>query len=132
MKRIVVAAVALVEGKKVLVTQRGYGEFQGGWEFPGGKEEPGETLEQTAKREIEEELKIEIEITRKLVTVEYDYPRFHLTMTLFAARKTSGKITFVEAEDARLVTAEELDSVPFLPADKSAIPALKEYLVSLS
>ena len=56
MKTVNVVAAIIKQGGKILATQRGYGEFAGGWEFPGGKIEPGETPEQAAVREIREEL----------------------------------------------------------------------------
>lgn len=73
----VVAAVIVQDGK-VYATERGYGEFKGGWEFLGGKIEAGETPEAALKREIKEELATEISVDQYLGTVEYDYPSFHL------------------------------------------------------
>lgn len=64
-----VAAVIVQDGK-VYATERGYGEFKGGWEFPGGKIEAGETPEAALKREIEEELATEISVDQYLGTVE--------------------------------------------------------------
>ena len=75
----VVAAVILSEGK-IFATQRGYGEFKGGWEFPGGKIEDGETPEVALKREISEELETKIRVGELIDTIEYDYPNFHLPM----------------------------------------------------
>lgn len=56
MKTIDVVAAIIEKGDEILATQRGYGEFEGGWEFPGGKVEAGETPEQAIVREIKEEL----------------------------------------------------------------------------
>ena len=67
-----------LKGDKIFATERGYGEFKGGWEFPGGKIEEGETPQQALVREIKEELDMEIEVGELLDTVEYDYPTFHL------------------------------------------------------
>ena len=83
MKTIEVVAAIIVDGDKIFATQRGYGEFKDGWEFPGGKIEQGETPEQALIREIKEELDTEIEIGKLVETVEYDYPKFHLTMHCF-------------------------------------------------
>ena len=69
--------------KKIFATQRGYGEFKGGWEFPGGKVEEGETPQEALKREIMEELATEIKVGDYIKTVEYDYPKFHLSMQCF-------------------------------------------------
>ena len=69
--------------KQIFATQRGYGEWKDWWEFPGGKIEAGESAEQAIVREIKEELATEIKTERKLCTVEYDYPAFHLKMECF-------------------------------------------------
>ena len=58
MKTIKVVAAIIQKDGKTFATQRGYGEFQGGWEFPGGKIEEGETPEQALVREIKEEQKL--------------------------------------------------------------------------
>lgn len=64
MKHIEVVAAIIEHKGKLLATQRGYGEFEGMWEFPGGKIEPGETAESALKREIQEELGIDITIDK--------------------------------------------------------------------
>ena len=84
--RVVAAVIRAVnnENKPVIfATQRGYGEFKGGWEFPGGKIESGETPQQALKREIMEELDTEIAVGELIDTIEYDYPNFHLSMDCF-------------------------------------------------
>ena len=80
MKKIEVVAGIVCRENKILVTQRGYGEFKDGWEFPGGKLEAGETGVEALKRELREELDMEVVVGDLLETVEYDYPQFHLTM----------------------------------------------------
>lgn len=121
MKRIrVVAAVILSEGK-VFVTQRGYGDFKGGWEFPGGKIEEGETPEAALRREIFEELDTEIVVGELIDTIEYDYPNFHLSMDCFWCEIVSGKLVLKEHEAARWLDKENLYSVEWLPADISLI-----------
>ena len=73
MKKVVdVVAAIIVRDGKVLATERGYGEFKGGWEFPGGKIEQGECPEAALIREIKEELDADISIDSHLVDVEYD------------------------------------------------------------
>ena len=125
MKTIRVVAAVIRKGDAIFVTARGYGEFKGQWEFPGGKVEEGETLQQALIREIEEELDTEIEVGELIQTVEYDYPNFHLSMDCFWAVVKTGKLVLKEAEAARWLTKEELDSVNWLPADIDLIQRLK-------
>ena len=125
----VVAAVikAVKEDGRMMIfaTQRGYGEFKGGWEFPGGKIEEGETPEQALAREIQEELDTEIRVGDLIDTIEYDYPTFHLSMDCFWAEVVSGNLELKEAEAAKWLTKEELDSVEWLPADITLIEKIK-------
>lgn len=125
MKTIEVVAAIIAHENRILATQRGSGEFKDGWEFPGGKVEPGETPEQAIVREIKEELVVEIAPQKLVTTVEYDYPKFHLTMHCFLSRIVSGKINLLEHEDAKWLAREELDSVDWLPADVEVVQALK-------
>ena len=125
MKTIRVVAAVIRKGDAIFATARGYGEFRGQWEFPGGKVEEGETPQQALIREIEEELDTEIEVGELIQTVEYDYPNFHLSMDCFWAVVKTGKLVLKEAEAARWLTKEELDSVNWLPADIDLIQRLK-------
>ena len=120
----VVAAVICdsIEHKtKIFSTARGYGEFKGGWEFPGGKIEAGETPQQAVVREIREELDATVRVGDLIDTIEYDYPAFHLSMDCFWCEVASGELKLLEAEAARWLTKEELDSVQWLPADVTLI-----------
>ena len=119
----VVAAIICKDGS-YFATQRGYGEFEGMWEFPGGKIEPGESREVALKREIQEELGLDIIIENLLCTTKYDYPSFHLTMHCYLCNIASGEIELREHKSARWLTAETLDSVEWLPADKEVIDKL--------
>jgi len=121
MKTVEVAAAVIGRGGMTFATQRGYGEFKDGWEFPGGKIEPGETPQQALRREIEEELGIEIVVGDLIDTVEYDYPEFHLRLHCFRAEIADGTIELREHEAARWLSAEELESVDWLPADRELV-----------
>lgn len=125
MKQIeVVAAIIRREGC-IFATQRGYGEWQDWWEFPGGKIEVGETPEDALRREIREELSTEISVDEFFCTVEYDYPKFHLTMHCYLCSLTTDILHLNEHEAARWLAKDELDNVQWLPADESIIEKIK-------
>ncbi|MGN0240424.1 MAG: (deoxy)nucleoside triphosphate pyrophosphohydrolase [Candidatus Weimeria sp.] len=128
MKTLHVVCAVIRKDDKIFATQRGYGEFKDGWEFPGGKIEPGETPQQALEREIREELDTEIEVGELIDQIEYDYPDFHLSMQCFRALVRSGKLKLLEAEDARWLTAETIDSVDWLPADMELVKKIKAAL----
>ena len=125
MKQIEVVAAIIYKDDAYFATQRGYGEFEGMWEFPGGKIEPGESSEYALKREIQEELGIDITIDKFLCTTEYDYPSFHLTMHCYLCRVEVGEIELREHKSAQWLTAEILDNMEWLPADKEVVEKLK-------
>ena len=106
MKIIRVAAAIIIEKGKVFATQRGYGEFKDGWEFPGGK----------------------IEVVELLDKVEYDYPKFHLSMDCFVCRGKSGDLVLKEHEAAKWLTKDELYHVDWLAADLGIVGKIKQYM----
>lgn len=128
MKTIKVVAAIIRDKDRIFATQRGYGEFKDGWEFPGGKIEEGETPENALIREIREELDTEISVGEKITCVEYDYPKFHLSMDCFWAEIVSGDLVLKEYEAAKWLSREELDSVDWLPADLELIEKIKEQM----
>ena len=124
MKQIEVVAAIIRKDDKIFATQRGYGDFKDGWEFPGGKMELGETPEEALKREILEELDTKIVVERLLTTVDYDYPKFHLTMHCFICSIESGSLTLKEHEAARWLKLSDIYSVDWLPADRVVVDEL--------
>lgn len=128
MKSIDVVAAVIVKKDLVFVSQRGYGEFKDGWEFPGGKIKPGEPPEQALVREIKEELDASIAVDAYLDTVSYDYPQFHMTMRIYRCHLEKPHLELLEHEAAKWVTKDQLDQVPFLPADKLALGRIKASL----
>lgn len=128
MKTVRVVAGIIIEDGKVFATQRGYGEFKDGWEFPGGKIEQGETPEEAVVREIMEELDTEVEVKELFDTVEYDYPKFHLSMDCFICNGKKGDLVLKEHEAAKWLTKETLHTVDWLPADYGLVEKLREML----
>ena len=132
MKTIKVVAAVICDSIKVknhiFVTARGYGEFKGQWEFPGGKIEDGETPQTALVREIKEELDTIVEVGELIDTIEYDYPSFHLSMDCFWCEVVEGELKLLEAEDAKWLNRDELDSVQWLPADLKIIDRIKDMM----
>lgn len=79
-------------------------------------------------QEIRDERDVKIEVKYFLETVEYDYPAFHLSMDCFFCAIKSGEMVLKEHEAAKWLTAETLDSVDWLPADKGLVEGIREYL----
>ena len=121
----VVAAIIYKEGR-VFATQRGYGDYKDWWEFPGGKVEAGETPEEALVREIREELATEISVGDYLMTVEYDYPEFHLSMACYWCTIKEGNLTLLEHEAARWLPFSDLRQVNWLPADIQVIEEIEK------
>lgn len=126
MKRIEVVAAIIRKDGKIFATQRGYGDFKDWWEFPGGKIESGESPEQALVREIREELSTDIIIEKLLRTVEYDYPKFHLTLHCYLCTLASDSLHLNEHEAARWLSKEDIHTVKWLPADEEVLEMLAE------
>ena len=129
--RVVAAVIKAVNEKGepiIFATQRGYGDFKGGWEFPGGKIEEEESPQEALVREIREELDTEVVVGELIDTIEYDYPTFHLSMDCFWVEVVSGDLVLKEHEAAKWLTKEELGTVEWLPADVSLIQTIKNCL----
>ena len=112
----------------IFATQRGYGEYKDWWEFPGGKIEAEESPDQALIREIKEELEVDIKVGKKIDTIEFDYPTFHLSMDCFWCQIISGDLLLKEHEAARWLTKEDLYSVDWLPADLTLIEKIDKQL----
>ena len=123
----VAAAMISREDGRILICQRPETKARAlGWEFPGGKIEAGETPQQAVVREIREELDATVRVGDLIDTIEYDYPAFHLSMDCFWCEVVSGELKLLEAEAARWLTKEELDSVQWLPADVTLIDKIRK------
>ena len=124
-----VVAGIIYKNNKFLIAQRNLKKDQGGlWEFPGGKIEQGETPEEAVVREIMEELDTEVEVKELFDTVEYDYPKFHLSMDCFICKIKKGDLVLKEHEAAKWLAKETLHTVDWLPADYGLVEKLREML----
>ena len=131
MKTVHVAAAIIrrnAESNEVLAVKRGYGPMAGMWEFPGGKVESGESAEEACKREITEELQVNITNLQSFYTVEYDYESFHLSMECFFAQLAqegcAEPVARDQQQDIRWVHRQHLARLEWMPADLGLIAAL--------
>ena len=124
-KSIKVVAAIIIKDGSFFATQRGYGAWKDWWEFPGGKVEAGETAEEALVREIKEELDTLVSVDEFFMTVEYDYPEFHISMDCFICSVISGELTLLEHESARWLPLSDPWKVRWLPSDIEVIKKLK-------
>ena len=125
-KSIKVVAAIIIKDGSFFATQRGYGAWKDWWEFPGGKVEAGETPGDALVREIKEELDTLVSVDEFFVTVEYDYPEFHISMDCFICSVISGELTLLEHESSRWLPLSDPWQVRWLPSDIEVIKKLTE------
>lgn len=120
-------AVIWNEQRQILIDRRKQSGLLGGlWEFPGGKLEPGETVEACIRREIQEELGIEVEVGDRLISVDHTYSHFRVTLEVHHCRHLSGEPQPLESDEVRWVTLDEIDTFPFPAANIKIIAALRQ------
>ncbi len=120
MKYITVVAAIIIHNNQILCVQRSENKLNyisKKWEFPGGKIEEGETREETIKREISEELKMNIKVEEEFITVSHQYPDFHLTMHSFICRSENKELTLTEHIDYKWLVKNELNQLDWAAAD---------------
>lgn len=123
-----VVGAAIVEKGRVLAAQRGPGMSAAGvWEFPGGKVEPGESEPEALRRELREELHLQIEPQRRLGEVER--PDRKMRLCVWLCEKISGEVQLVEHSAVRWVGPEDLEDLGWSEPDRPFLPALKELLL---
>ena len=125
-KTIGVAVIWNEQGQILIDRRRAQGLLGGLWEFPGGKIEFGETIEECIKREIKEELGIEIEVGDRLISIDHAYSHFRVTLNVHHCRHLTGVPQPIECDEVRWVTLDELDQFPFPKANIQIIAALRQ------
>lgn len=121
-----VTCAIIIDKERVLVTQRS--ELMPHalkWEFPGGKVKAGESPERCIKREISEELGLEIEVVRMLPSTTYAYDTHTIRLIPFICNALEGEITLVEHKSFRWVPIHELEEIDWLDADVEVVRVLK-------
>ena len=109
-----------------LIAKRPLNGLLGGmWEFPGGKQEAGETLPQTLRREIMEELAMEIEVGEPLVSIKHAFTHFRITLHAMHATHRAGEPQHIDVADHAWVTLADLDGYAFAVTDQKVIAALR-------
>lgn len=125
MKTINAVAAVILKNGKVFCAQRKLNDDHGGkWEFPGGGVEKGESNEEALIREIKEELNSYVNPDICIMTVEHDYPEFHLTMPVYLCSLLNGNLELKEHMDSRWVSIDELSDIDFAEADKKIVNQL--------
>lgn len=123
-----VTCAIVLEGSKVLVTQRSEAmKLPLKWEFPGGKIDSGESAEACIKRELLEELNIEVEILERLSDSSFEYPAFTINLIPFIATLKAGELTLREHKDLKWLHPDELKGLDWAPAD---LPILEQFMKS--
>ncbi|MBQ2880047.1 MAG: (deoxy)nucleoside triphosphate pyrophosphohydrolase [Anaerotignum sp.] len=121
-----VVAALIWDGDRFLACQRPAHKARALlWEFVGGKVEKGETKEEALIRECREELDVTVAVEDVFMEVTHEYPDLTVHLTLFNAKITAGTLKKIEHNDIRWITVEEMDELPFCPADEEILRELK-------
>jgi len=129
--KIIGVAVIWNDKKQILIDRRLPKGIMGGlWEFPGGKLEPGETIPECIKREIKEELAIEIEVGKHLITIDHTYSHLSVTLTVHHCRLLTGIPQPIQCDQICWVKLDDLDNFTFPPANHQIIAALRQQVIT--
>jgi 8-oxo-dGTP diphosphatase len=122
-----VAAALIQKDDTLLIAQRGRGKrFGWQWEFPGGKVERGEAAEDCLRREIKEELNLDIHVEKHFCTVNHRYSDFVIELIVFWCSIAGGTLTLAEHEQVHWVSLSELKHYSFVEADLAVVEALAD------
>lgn len=125
MKTIKVVAAIIKNKDKILIAKRNYGEFEGLFEFPGGKIEPGELPKEALKREIQEEMEVDIQVNDFFMNVYYEYPNFILDMDCYLCNLLDENIHLNDHSEIKWINVHE-KNIEWVPADIQIIEKLRE------
>ena len=125
-KQIGVAIISNQQGKILIDRRKAHGEMGGLWEFPGGKIEAGETIEECIKREIQEELGIEIVVGNLIITIAHQYETFNVTLYVHDCQYLSGEPQPLECDEILWVGSSELNQYQFPQANSQIIDILQK------
>lgn len=126
-KQIGVAVIWDGDGLVLIDRRKPEGLLGGLWEFPGGKIEPNESVEDCIRREIKEELDIEVSVGDRLITIEHTYSHFRVTLNVHHCQYVSGEPQPLECDEIKWVSMDEIHIYPFPKANEKIIAALEEY-----
>ncbi len=122
-----VVAALIWENDRFMICQRPAHKARGlQWEFVGGKVEKGESLEAALIRECREELGITVKVGEVFFDVAHEYPDLTVHLTLFSSAIASGTPQLLEHNDLQWITANEIDSYDFCPADEEILKKIKQ------
>lgn len=123
----VAAGILRDEAGRVLLAERaGDAAFAGLWEFPGGKLDPGERPAEALKRELREELGIEVSTCRHLLSLDHDYPDRAVRLHFYLVEQWGGPVRAATGQRLRWTPLDAVEASELLPADAPVIDALRE------
>ena len=126
-KHVNVAAAMIFEKGKLFATKRGdspYPYIAHKYEFPGGKIEEGERAEDCVKRELKEELNMDVKVGGLFATERFEYPDFSITLSVYECEMLSS-FSLLEHESYAWISPKDLDANTFAPADREIIETIK-------
>lgn len=127
MQTLNVTAAIIERGEKILIAQRLKDSHMGlKWEFPGGKIEPGESPEECLRREIKEELDLDILVGDRLIVVEHQYEELKVVLHCYLCSYLSGEAKKQACQDFRWVGIGDLKRYHFAEADRPVVRYLTE------